>query len=91
MLIAAGGLCLVTLWAVPLFLAVAGYFFGLAHHPKAVRIAKRTGKWTAYPLCLGVMCVTMFSNLAGYLVGSWQRWRNQGRYRHRMEAYLASS
>ncbi len=90
-LLAAGGLCLVTPWAVPLLLALGVYFLAWVHHPKAVRIARHTGDWTAYPVCLSVMWVTMFANLAGYLVGSWQRLRDQGRYRRRMEAYLASS
>ncbi len=90
-LLVTGGLCLITTWIVPLFLILAGYFLVWAHHHKAVRIARRTGEWAAYPLCLSVMLVTMFSHLAGYLVGSWQRRRNRGRYRNRMEAYLASS
>ncbi|MHC4697672.1 MAG: glycosyltransferase [Planctomycetota bacterium] len=90
-LLAAAGLCLVTTWAVALLIALGAYFLVWAHHHKAVRIARRTGKWAAYPLCLSVMWMTMFSHLAGYLVGSWQRWRNGGRYRNRMEAYLAST
>ena len=88
-LVVAGCLCLATPWAIPLLLLVLGHFYVWAFHGKASRIVCRTGRWTAYPLCLCVMWVVLLSNVGGYLVGSWQRWRDRERYRHRMETYLA--
>lgn len=86
-----GGLCLITPWAVPAFWLLVGYFYLWAFHDKASRIVQRTGRWIAYPLCLVVMWIMLGSNLAGYLVGSWQRWRHRDRFRNRMESYLAYS
>lgn len=63
---------------VPLCAQLA-YFHGWTFHGKAVRIARRTGRWSAYPLTLLVMNVVLFSNVAGYLVGTWQRRRSKGR------------
>ncbi|MCH7591966.1 MAG: glycosyltransferase [Planctomycetes bacterium] len=97
------GLCGVTAWAALVLAAMLMYFYVWTFHRKAVRVArwvgKRTlsggarptsvGRWRAYPLCLIVMWVVLFSNLVGYLVGSWQRWRDRDRFRGRMEAYLA--
>ena len=82
------GLCVVTPWAFPLLLLSVAYFYVWSFHAKAVRIARRTGRVGAYPLCLIVTWVVLVSNLAGYLVGTWQRWRDQQRYGHRMRAYL---
>ena len=78
-----------TPWALLAAALLAAYFYVWTFHDKALRIARSTRAWRAYPLCLLVMWVVMFSNLAGYLVGSWQRRRNQERYRDRMEAYLS--
>ncbi len=85
------GLCFLTNWAILALVFLLGYFYVWTFHHKAVRIARRTRRLLAYPLCLCVMWVVLTSNLVGYLVGSWQRWRDSDRYRHRMEAYLASS
>jgi hypothetical protein len=81
-------LCLASVWIVPVAIGVALYFYVWTFHGKAIHVAWRTGRWSAYPLCLLVVWITLFSNLAGYLVGSVQRWKNQDRYRDRMEAYL---
>lgn len=83
------GLTFVTLWALPLVLALFAYFYVWAFHHQAVRIARRTRKTAAYPLCLGITWVIVASGTAGFLVGSWQRWRDRKRYQYRMEAYLA--
>jgi glycosyltransferase involved in cell wall biosynthesis len=87
--LATGGLCFASLWFVPVLLLLFGYFFVWAFHGKAVRIARRTGRWAAYPLCILVMWVIVASNTFGYLVGTSQRWRHRDRYRIRTEAYLA--
>lgn len=79
-----------TRWAWAVSALLCGYFYIWTFHRKAVRIARRVRRAGAYPLCLVVMCVVLFSNLAGYLVGSWQRWRDRQRYVDRMEAYLTA-
>lgn len=89
--LAAAGLCLVTPWAIPGLISLGGYFYVWTFHHQAVRIARHTGRSRAYPLCLCVMCVVLLANLAGYLVGSWQRRRDRERYRGRMEAYMVCS
>ncbi len=78
-----------TVWALPLLVAIFGYFYVWAFHHKAMRVARRAGRWPAYPLCLCVMWVIIAVNITGFLAGSWQRQRDQGRYRRRLEAYLA--
>jgi len=83
-----GALCLITPWAVPAFWLLVGYFYLWAFHEKASRIVERTGRRTAYSLCLVVMWIMLLSNLAGYLLGTWQRWRYRDRFRGRMETYL---
>ncbi|MFQ5590150.1 MAG: glycosyltransferase [Phycisphaerae bacterium] len=87
----AGGLCVLSAWAVLPFVVLCAYFFVWVRHAQAARVARHTGEWLAYPMCLCVVWVTMSAHLCGYLVGSWQRMRDQDRYRHRMEAYLAGS
>ena len=91
LVLASGALYIATPWAAPLFWLLLGYFYVWAFHDKASRIAERTGRRAAYPLCLLVMVVIMLSNLAGYLVGSGQRWRDRRRFQHRLEAYLAGT
>ncbi len=91
LIIVIGAICFVTTWAIPALVVLLGYFYVWTFHNKAVRIARRTERLLAYPVCLCVMWVVLASNTAGYLVGSWQQWRNRDRYRHRMEAYLAGS
>lgn len=81
--------CAVTPWAAVLLSALLVYFYGWTFHGKAVRVARRTGRRLAYPLCMFVMWTVLASNLAGYLVGSMQRWRNRDGYQRRMEGYLA--
>ena len=66
------------------------YFYGWTFHGKARRIAQRTGRWTAYPLTLLVMNVVLFANLAGYLVGTWQRRRSRDRVAAPLAAHLAT-
>ena len=88
-MLAVGGLCLVTPWAMPVLLGLLSYFYVWTFHRKAARIMRRTGRRSAYALCLAVMWVVLWSNLTGYMVGSWQRWRGRKRYRKQMETYLA--
>lgn len=85
----AGALYTMTPWAAPVFWLLFGYFYLWAFHEKASRIARRTARNGAYPLCMLVMWITTISHLAGYLVGSWQRRRDRTRFQHRMDAYLA--
>lgn len=84
------GLCFATIWAIPALAALILYFYVWAFHDKALRIARRARRFLAYPLTFVVLWVVLASNLAGYLVGSWQRLRNRGRYQSQMEAYLAT-
>lgn len=81
---------LLTPWGFVLAAALFAYFFVCGLHPKGLRIVRRTGRRWAYPTYLCVMWVVIAANVCGYLVGSWQRWRDQPRYRDQMEAYLAS-
>ncbi len=85
------GLCAVTWWFALLLIGVLGYFYVWTFHDKAARIARRTGRSAAYPLCMLVMWVVLASNTTGYLVGSFQRWRDRGLYRLRTETYLMTS
>ena len=89
--IAAAGFTLVTGWGGLLLAFLIGYFYVWTFHGKAVRIARRTGQAAAYPLCLLVMWVVLSSNLLGYWIGSWQRWRDRDRYQRTLDAYLATS
>ncbi len=84
-------LCFLTPWALAVFIPMCGYFYLWTFHDKAVRIARKTHRRCAYPLCICVMWLVLASNLTGYLVGSWQRWRNHSRYQGRMETYLATA
>lgn len=58
-----------------LFAGAFAYFHVWAFHKLSHRIVRKTGRWAAYVLTPLVMNVVLFSNLAGYLVGSWQRHR----------------
>jgi glycosyltransferase involved in cell wall biosynthesis len=80
--------CAWTWYLAPLLIALLAYFYVWTFHGKAVRLVEHTGRWQAYPLTLCVMWTVLFSNLAGYLVGSWQRFRNPGTYKERMNAFL---
>ena len=78
-----------TPWFAFALLALVGYFYVYTFHGKAVRVARQTQRIVAYPLCLCVMWIVLLSNTLGYVVGSWQRWRDRDRYCRRMNAYLA--
>lgn len=83
--------CLVTPWAFALVVAMSIYFYGYTFHRRASRLMVKTQRTGAYPLCMCVMWVVLFSNTLGYVVGSWQRWRDRPRYETRTETYLAVS
>jgi len=83
-------LTIATAWVLPLLVFLVVYFYVWTFHAKAARIAGRTRRLTSYPITLWVMWIVLFSNLAGYLVGSWQRWRSGGQLALAMRAYLAT-
>lgn len=78
----------------PLALGLAGvlalYFYVWSFHSKARAIQRRLNTWKAYPLCICVMWIVLFSNLLGYLVGSAERVRGTAKHRRRLQAYLAT-
>jgi len=84
-------ICLVTPLGLAFAAALGLYFYVWAFHSKAARIVRRTRRWSAYPLTMLVMWVVMASNLAGYVVGSWQRIRHRGRYRSVMDSYMSAT
>lgn len=81
---------LLSSWVLPIALALFVYFYVWTFHGKAAQIARRTGSLRAYPLTLAVMWAVLLSNLAGYLRGSWQRWRDEETFRTQMDRYLAA-
>lgn len=83
--------CVWSFWAIVPLLALVGYFYVWGFHHKALCVAQRTRSVAAYPLCLVVMWVVLFSNTAGFLVGSWQRLARGDCYQQRTEAYLAGT
>lgn len=89
LVLSAGAASVLTWWAVPLLIVMLGYFYVWTFHEKSLRIARRVQEWHAYPLSMIVIWIVMFSNLTGFLVGSWQRWRNRERFHTKIEAYLA--
>lgn len=91
LLIVLASLCFLTEWAVLGLAWAFAYFYVWTFHPKAVRIARRTGKLEAYPLCLLVLWVVLFSHLTGFLVGVWQRYRDRERFEQSIEAYMANA
>jgi glycosyltransferase involved in cell wall biosynthesis len=76
-------------WALVGVVGLLLYFYVWTFHRKALRVARRAERLVAYPICLLVMWIVLASNTAGYVVGTWQRYRQDERYRHRMDAYLA--
>ncbi len=74
----------------PLIVCV-GYFYVHALHRKAIRVARSTNQWIAYPLCLIVMWIVMASNALGFMVGTVQRIARPERYREPMDEYLTRS
>lgn len=83
-------LSLFTRWALVAAAMLSLYFYVWTFHGKALRVVRHLREWRAYPACFAVMWVVLFSNLTGYLVGSWQRWHDRARYVDGMEAYLAA-
>jgi glycosyltransferase involved in cell wall biosynthesis len=77
-------------WALPIPLAMILYFYVWTFHAKAAQIARHSGQPLAYPMTLAVMWVVLFSNLAGYVIGTWQRWLSRGWFRESMQAYMAT-
>ncbi len=78
-----------TIWAIVVLAACFTYFFIYAHHRKAWAIAMDTHRLEAYLLTMLIMWIITLGNCAGYVVGSWQRWKDQERYKLRMETYLS--
>lgn len=76
------------LW--PLVAAMMLYFYVWTFHHKALRVARRLGNAKTYILCLAVMWTVLFTNLAGYLVGSVQRLCNARRYSVPIRAYMTT-
>lgn len=79
---------LISSWVIPIAVSLFAYFYVWTFNQKAAAIARRTGSVQAYPLTLAVMWVVMLSNLAGYLRGSWQRWRDTKIFRSQLDQYL---
>lgn len=75
-------------WFLPFLLGQMLYHYVWAFHRKSLRIAQRTRQVIAYPLSLGIHWVVLTSHLAGFLMGSFQRWRDKPRYRSAMEGHL---
>jgi len=80
--------CLLSTYALPVLLVLLAYFYVWTFHRKALRIMRRTGRVAAYPLCMIVLWTVLVANTSGYVLGSWQRWRNRPLYRRNQEAYL---
>lgn len=84
---AAAALAVPALWLPTV--AMTTYFYGWTFHAKAMRVTRRTGNRKAYILCFAVMWTVLFTNLAGYLVGSLQRLCNARRYSFPIRSYMA--
>ncbi|MEK6675216.1 MAG: glycosyltransferase [Planctomycetota bacterium] len=84
-------LCFVHFLWIAVFALLAGYFYGWTFHERALRVSQRTHRRLAYPLTFVVMWVVLFSNLAGFVVGCWQRFRQRGRMRWLQDSYLADA
>lgn len=83
--------CFLTIRALVVLVPMLGYFYVWTFHHRAMRIARKTNRRTAYPLCLCVMWIVLISNVGGYLVGSWQRRWHRKHYRDRLDAYLTTA
>lgn len=90
MLLIATVASLISPWCLILSAVLFAYFYVWTFHEKATRIAIRTKRWAAYPLTMLVMWTVLFSNLAGYVVGSRQRSRDRTRYGIQTERYLTA-
>lgn len=86
------GLSLAMTWihwaAIGISAILFGYFYAWTFHPKAVRIARATRRGAAYPLTLLVLWTVLFSSLAGFLMGKWQRYRDRERFERRHRDYM---
>lgn len=60
-------------WVTVITMALTLYFGWFAHHPLAIRIARRTRSPAAYGLCLAVQNVVAVAGAAGYLAGGRRR------------------
>jgi len=77
-----------SLWAIiPLFV-FAAYFYVFTFHKKATKIARRTRRMSAYPLCMIVMWTVLVSHIVGFVVGSWRRWRGGSEFRNLLNSYM---
>jgi len=85
------GASLVNYWAIPVLLFCLGYFFVWTFHHRAARVSRHIGRAAAYPLCLIVLATVCLSSTVGYLIGSWQRWRDRERFERGIDAYLAAA
>lgn len=75
-------------WFLLLASFLVAYFCGWSQHARALAVARNLQRPAAYPLCLLVMAVVLLANTAGYVVGTWQRWRDRAAYQFRAETYL---
>ena len=82
---------LFTPWALVASAVMLLYFYVWTFQRKAIRISRQVGSWTAYPLCLLVMWIVLAAHTTGFVVGSWQRWREGGRYRGLLHAYMGQA
>ena len=82
-------LCVFVKWTFVLPVMIFLYFYVWAFHHTARCVVERSGRKIAYPLCLLVMWIVLFSHLAGYFVGAWQRRRDRNRYETQLATYLA--
>lgn len=89
LVIASAAACAWTHWAGAIAAVLMLYFYVWGFHARARAVRWKIGRRGAYALCLVVLWVVMLSNLAGYVVGTFQRWSRRARYREAMEAYLS--
>jgi len=91
LVLATGAGCWVSPLVIPIWVALLAYFYVWAFHVQSWRIARHVQCKGAYPLSLLVQWIVLFSNLAGYVKGSWQRWRDRERFADQMETYLSAA
>ncbi|MCO6439421.1 MAG: glycosyltransferase [Phycisphaerae bacterium] len=87
-ILVAAMLGVVSPWLFLVAVLLVAYFYGWCQHGRAMSIARKLERRAAYPLCLLTMAVVLAANTAGYVVGSWQRWRDRAAYKLRAETYL---
>lgn len=85
--VALAGFAAPWLWAVGAAWAVYCYVFPF--HRRAARIARATGRRSAYPLTFLVMWFVLFPNLVGFVVGTVQRRRRKDVIQVPLERYMA--